>query len=189
MAELVRVRLREGYQCRLRGVVDGLGRLVLERVRTGDVHDGSRRVTLDPQPDDVLHQHHRRPNVDREGRVEVLGGDVERVLIGLQTGVVDQHVDATQQVGGGGHDGPHLFGVGEIGGMDRQAIHVGMGVTHLREFLTEHVGRQHPSAFVQEGVHDATPDPAGASRHDHSSPFEPHRRVRPFLVVGADGQR
>ena len=82
-----------------------------------------------------------------------------------------------------------LFGLDEVGGVDRQPIHVGMGVAHLREFLTEHVGRQHPRAFVQEGVHDATPDPAGASRHDHSSSFEPHRRVRSFLVVGADGHR
>ena len=61
-------------------------------------------VPRDPPADDVLHQHHRRAHVHRERRVEVLDGDVERVLIGLQAGVVHQHVQPAQQVDGRRHD-------------------------------------------------------------------------------------
>ena len=187
MAHLVRERLRQRDERRLRRVVDRFGGLVLERVRARDVHDGARRAPVDPVAAGFLHREHRRPHVHREGRVELAGADVERGAVGLQAGVVHEHVDAAEEPRSPRRRrravrrscrGPRRGSPADRRGRWPLASRV--------ESVGEHVGREH-RARPRRGRHrrcrarcrGRRPSRSPVVLRTASSSLLPHRRPRP----------
>ena len=95
--DLVGERVRQRHQRGLGRVVDGFRRFVLERVRARDVDDRSGCAAIDQVAAHVAHEQHRRADVHRKAFVDVGRANVDEGSVRLDAGVVDQHVDATQQ--------------------------------------------------------------------------------------------
>ena len=87
-------------------------------VHGGDVDD---RAAVAHSSRGSLCEQEARADVDREGEVEVGGGEVEERFRGHDAGVLDEHVDAAELRDGLGDEALRPVGVGQVA-VDPQAI-------------------------------------------------------------------